>query len=315
MLEIGAGGTIEWGMKFPLHLVSVFLPALGLPFTNLAADEGMESILDPGAKVERLGTDMAFTEGSVWLPAERAVVFSDIPNSRQMRWSRDGGLEEYRKVEATNGNVLDRNGKMVSCQHGARNVVRWSDDGKAEVVVDAYEGKKLNSPNDLAIQSDGTIWFTDPSYGRGDRKAELDGCFVFQYDEKSKQLAVVCRTFDMPNGIAFSPDEKRIYISDTGKIGKIRAYDVPTKKGIELGEPVFEIDVRCDGMCVDAKGNIYATAEGGIHVFGPSGKIIGLIPVEEHPANVCFGGEDFSTLFITARKSLYSIKVKNIGNK
>jgi len=310
---MGAEGTIECGMKFPALLLLAALPAL-LPHSDSVA-ETMDGIIDPDAKVEKLGSGMAFTEGPVWLPGEKAVVFSDIPNSRLMIWSREGGLKEFRKVEATNGNVLDRDGKMLSCQHGGRNVVRWDADGKPEVVVDAFEGKKLNSPNDLAVQSDGTIWFTDPSYGLAGREAELDGRFVFQYDEKAKKLAIVCRTFDMPNGIAFSPDEKRIYVADTGKVGKLRAYDVPAAKGEALGEPVFEIDVRCDGMCVDAKGNIYTTAAGGIHVFGPDGKKIGLIPVDEHPANVCFGGEGFSTLFITARTSIYSVDVKNVGNK
>ncbi len=302
-------------MKFPTLFLCVSLPAMIIPHPGLGADVGMDAIIDPEAKVEKLGTDMAFTEGSVWLPGEKAVVFSDIPNSRQMIWSREGGLKEFRKVEATNGNILDREGKMLSCQHGGRNVVRWDGDGKPEVIVEAFEGKKFNSPNDLAVQDDGTLWFTDPSYGLGDRKAELDGKFVFQYDEKAKKLAIVCRTFDMPNGIAFSPDEKRVYISDTGKIGKVRAYDVPAEKGAELGEPVFELDVRCDGMCVDTEGNIYTTSAGGIHVFAPDGTKIGVIPVEEHPANVCFGGEDFKTLFITARKSLYAVEVRNAGDR
>ncbi len=302
-------------MKFPTILLSLALPVLAVPFSSPAADEAMDAIIAPGAKVEQLGTDMAFTEGCVWLPEKKALVFSDIPNSRQMIWSREEGLKEYRKVEATNGNLLDRDGKLVSCQHGGRNVVRWADDGKPEVIVDAYEGKKLNSPNDLAISSDGTIWFTDPSYGLAGRDAELDGRFVFQYDEKAKKLAVVCRTFDMPNGIALSPDEKRIYIADTGKVGKIRAYEVPAEKGKELGEPVFEIDIRCDGMCVDSQGNLYTTSAGGIHVFGPDGKKLGVIPVPEQPANACFGGEDFKTLFITARKSLYAVEVKIPGDR
>ena len=197
----------------------------------------------------------------------------------------------------------------------------WSDEFKKNyngptrrgthyLIADKFEGKKFNSPNDLAVRSNGEIWFTDPSYGLRGRKAEVDGKWVYKL-KKDGSVSVVCKTFDMPNGIAFSPDEKRIYIADSGKIGKIRAYDV-LEEGL-LEEPAFKIDIRCDGMCVDTKGRIYTTAGGGIHVFDANGKKIGLIPVPEHPANVCFGGENYDTLFITARKSLYSIKINAKG--
>jgi gluconolactonase len=264
------------------------------------------------SEVKQLGTGMAFTEGSVWIPSEKRLVFSDIPNSRQMEWTHAGGVKEWRKVEASNGNLLDLDGRLMSCQHGGRNVVRTEKDGSITVLADKFEGKKFNSPNDLAIKSDGTIWFTDPSYGLKGREAEIDGKWVYRLTKDGK-VTVVCKTFDMPNGIAFSPDEKRVYIADTGKVGKIRAYDV-VDEGL-VGEPLFIIDIRCDGMCVDTEGRIYTTSTGGIHVFDKDGNKLGLIETPEHPANVCFGGEGFDTLFITARKSLYSAKIKAKGDR
>ncbi|MGC6459385.1 MAG: SMP-30/gluconolactonase/LRE family protein, partial [Akkermansiaceae bacterium] len=158
----------------------------------------------------------------------------------------------------------------------------------------------------------GEIWFTDPSYGLRGKPGEIDGKWVYRLTPDGK-VSVLYKGHDMPNGIAFSPDEKRVYIADTGKVGKIRAFDV-TEKGM-LGEPVFEIDIRCDGMCIDTEGNIYTTSRGGIHVFDKSGKKLGVIETPEHPANVCFGGEQYDTLFITARTGLYSVVTKAKGAK
>jgi len=286
------------------------IPLLLLIFTTHTVFAGISSITIQGEKVTQLGTGMKFTEGPVWIKKEKRLVFSDIPNSLQMEWTSAKGVKEWRKVEQSNGNLMDLNGNILSCQHAGRNIIKTSADGSIKVIADRFEGKKFNSPNDLAVRSNGEIWFTDPSYGLRGRKAEVEGKWVYKL-KKDGSVSVVCKTFDMPNGIAFSPDEKRIYIADSGRIGKIRAYNV-LEKGL-LGDPVFEIDIRCDGMCVDTKGRIYTTAGGGIHVFDANGKKIGLIPVPEHPANVCFGGENYDTLFITARKSLYSIKINAKG--
>ena len=275
--------------------------------------DGLAAIIAPDAKVKKIGGDMKFTEGPVWIPAKKMLVFSDIPNGRQMQWTEEGGLKEYRKVEQSNGNLLDLDGNLLSCQHAGRNVISTDADGKITVLADKFNGKKLNSPNDLAILSNGTIWFTDPSYGLKGRPAEIDGKWVYRLNPKNGKVSVLYKGHDMPNGIAFSPDEKRVYIADTGKIGKIRVFDV-VKNGM-LGEPLFEIDIRCDGMCIDTNGNIYTTSKGGIHVFDKDGKKLGVIETPEKPANVCFGGDDYDTLFITARKSLYSIKTRARGDK
>jgi gluconolactonase len=279
------------------------------------ADEGLAAILGEESKVAKIGTGYKFTEGPVWLAAKKALVFSDIPNSVHMQWVPGEGDRKLRDVEATNGNLLDLDGNLLSCQHAGRNVIRWKADGTHEVLASEYKGKKFNSPNDLAIRSDGSIWFTDPTYGlgRSKDKQEIDGQNVYRFDPKSGAVALVYAGFDMPNGIAFSPDEKRVYISDTGKIGKIRAFDI--KDDNTLSDVVFELDVRCDGMCVDVKGNIYTTSTGGLHVFDKSGKKLGIITTPEGPANVCFGGLAYKDLFITARTSLYRVSVKIPGAK
>lgn len=283
-----------------------------IPFA-VADGGGLDGILAEDAKVKRLGTGMAFTEGPVWIPARKLLVFSDIPNAVQMQWTEGGGVEKFRDVEQSNGNLLDLEGHLLSCQHRGRNVIRTGEDGDVTVLADKFEGKKFNSPNDLAVRADGSIWFTDPSYGLRGRPAELAGRWVYRLDPATGAVRVVYKGFDMPNGIAFSPDEKMLYIADAGKVGVVRAFKVP-EAGM-LGDPVFEIDVRCDGMCVDTKGNIYTTSKGGIHVFDKEGKKRGVIETPEHPANVCFGGESYDTLFITARKSLYMVKTLAKGSK
>ena len=293
-------------MKHTLPLV--FALSLTLAIQSWA---DLSKIVPPDVRVEKLGGGMKFTEGPVWIPSRKMVVFSDIPNSVLMQWTRGDGLKEYRKVQQSNGNILDLEGNLLTCQHAGRNVIRANPEGKVTVLADNFGGKKLNSPNDLAILSNGQIWFTDPSYGLRGKPGEIGGKWVWRIGKTG--IDVLYKDHDMPNGIAFSPDEKRAYIADTGKVGKIRAFDV-VEEGM-LGAPLFEIDIRCDGMCIDTKGNIYTTSRGGIHVFDKDGRKIGVIETPEHPANVCFGGDNYDTLFITARTSLYSVKTLARGAK
>ncbi len=291
------------------HTLPLLLVLASVAANQASAD--LAKIVSPNAVAEKLGGDMRFTEGPVWIPAKNMLVFSDIPNSVLMQWTKKDGVKEYRKVAESNGNILDLQGNLLTCQHAGRNVISTDAEGKVTVLADKVEGKKLNSPNDLAILSNGEIWFTDPSYGLRGKPGELEGNWVWRIGEGG--VDVLYKGHDMPNGIAFSPDEKRVYIADTGKVGKIRAFDV-VKKGM-LGEPLFEIDIRCDGMCIDTDGNIYTTSRGGIHVFNKDGKKLGVIETPEHPANVCFGGANYDTLFITARTSLYSVKTNAKGAK
>ena len=291
-------------MKLTLALLAALTPSLAL------AD--LSSIVDADTKAVELGTGLKFTEGPVWIPAENRLVFSDIPNSVQMQWTAKDGVTKFQDVEATNGNLLDLDGNLISCQHQGRNVVAWNKDGSAKVLTDKFDGKKFNSPNDVAVRSDGSLWFTDPSYGLKGRPQEIEGKNVYRLAPDGS-VTMVYDGMDMPNGIAFSPDEKRLYIACSGKVAKVRAFDV--KADNTLSDMVFELDVRCDGMTIDTDGNIYTTAGGGIHVFDKTGAKLGVIPTPQHPANVCFGGKDYDTLYVTARTGLYSIKTKKTGAK
>lgn len=286
-------------------------------------DDKTDSVVAPGHAVQKLAGDMKFTEGPVWLPGKKVLVFSDIPNSKLMQWSEEGGLSVFRDSEQANGNILDLEGRLISCQHAARNVVRTEADGRITVLADKYQGKRFNSPNDVAVRSDGTLWFTDPPWGLSG-KHEIPGHWVFRLDPAGGQVHVVIKDLAMPNGIVFSPDERRLYVADTGghprhpdpafhKLpGGIHCYDVDADG--RLGKKRFVIPHGSDGMAVDVKGNLYTT-HGSVQVYTADGKLIQRIEVPEGPANVCFGGEDYQTLFITARTSLYSVRVKYPGAK
>jgi len=290
--------------------------------TSVAQAEDDRTVVAPGAKVTKLAGGMKFTEGPVWLPTEKKLVFSDIPNSKLMQWSEADGLSVYRDSEQANGNILDLEGRIISCQHAARNLIRIESDGTTTVLADKFEGQRFNSPNDVAVRSDGTLWFTDPPWGLTG-PGELPGHWVFKLDPKTGQLEAVHKNLAMPNGIVFSPDGKRIYIADTGgnprhpdpKFHKlpatIQCHEI-TADG-QLGKKLFQIDAGSDGMAVDVAGNLYTTHGGKVYVYDADGKELQQIDVPEGPANVCFGGDDFKTLFITARTSLYSVRVKHAG--
>ena len=290
---------------------------------SLFAEDDTTSLVEPGAKVTKLASDMKFTEGPAWIPAKKTLVFSDIPNSKLMQWNEKDGLSVFRQSEQSNGNILDLQGRLISCQHAARNLVRTETDGKITVLADKYDGKKFNSPNDVAVRSDGTLWFTDPPWGRMG-EAEIPGHWVFKLAPATGKVEPVVKDLAMPNGINFSPDESRIYIADTGghKLhpdpafhnlpGGIHCYEV-SKDG-QLGKKLFQIEQGSDGMAIDVKGNLYTT-HGKVHVYNADGKKLETIDVPEGPANVTFGGDDYKTLFITAKTSLYSVRVKHPGAK
>lgn len=287
--------------------------------TVFAADQ---SLVAPGESVQKLAGGMKFTEGPVWLPKEKKLVFSDIPNSKLMQWSESAGLSVFRESKNANGNILDLEGRIISCQHSGRNLIRINADGTSTVLADKFEGKRFNSPNDVAVRSDGTLWFTDPPWGLTGPH-EIPGHWVYKLDPTSGKTEVILKSLAMPNGIVFSPDESRIYIADTG--GHKRHPDpefhsLPASiqchavsKDGSFGKKLFHIDAGSDGMAVDVKGNLYTTHAGNVHVYDADGKKLQQIDVPEGPANVCFGGDDFKTLFITARTSLYSVRMVNAG--
>lgn len=300
-------------MKTRSLLLSL-LAALPLSAQVKIEDPAAEALVAPDAKIVKLAGDMKFTEGPVWMAEKKTLVFSDIPPGKLMQWTADKGLAEFRKSENANGNTLDNEGRLVTCQHSGRNVVRTEKDGSITVVVDRHDGKKLNSPNDVAVKSDGTLWITDPPYGvPKDQQKEQDGNRVYRFDPATKKMTVVSKDFDMPNGIAFSPDEKRLYIADSGKGRRVGAFDV--KVDGTLSPAVFWMEGGSDGLRVDVKGNIYTTTGDGVRVWSPEGKRLATIAFPEHPANCAFGGDDFKTLFVTARTGLYSVELKVAGNQ
>ena len=295
--------------------------SLATALTALALSVQAASLVQPDAKVKKLAGGMKFTEGPVWLPGESKVVFSDIPNSKLMQWSKKDGLSVFRKSEQANGNILDLQGRIISCQHAARNIIRIDKDGKAKVLTEKFEGKRFNSPNDVAVWKDGTLWFTDPPWGLR-APHEIPGHWVYKLDPETGKVEVLIKNLAMPNGIVFSPDGSRLYVADTGghkRHPDSKYHDYPdtvtcyavSKKG-KLGKKLFTIDEGSDGMAVDVKGNLYLT-HGQVQVYDADGKKLETIEVPEKPANVCFGGKDYKTLFITARTSLYQVRMIKAG--
>jgi gluconolactonase len=259
------------------------------------------------AKVQKLAGDMGFLEGPVWYPADGGyLIFSDIPNNELKKWAQASGIGTFRKPSNNaNGNTLDLEGRLTTVEHSGRRVSVTDKDGTVRTVVDAFEGKKLNSPNDVVVKSDGTYWFTDPDYGLGKNPKEQPGNYVYRFDAKTKSITAVVKDFDKPNGLCFSPDEKKLYVADSGKPRHIRAFEVQSGGTLDSGKVFCAIDKGGpDGIRCDNAGHIWSSAGDGVHVFAPGGKLIGKILVPESPANLCFGGK---TLYITARKSLYAI--------
>ena len=280
-----------------------------------------DPLLPEGTRIDRLATGGIWTEGPLWIPADRTVRWSDIPNDRILQWDADTGETSVHRqgVEFTNGRALDADGSVIQCSHGRRRLERESPDGTVEGIVSHWGDARLNSPNDVAIAADGSYWFTDPDYGivqpneghPGDR--EYGRRFVFRWSADDG-LTPVITDIDQPNGIAFSPDGGTVYVTDTaaglgdGPGHWIRAYDV-RGAGAERGRLFAVIDEGLpDGIAVDERGRVWSSAGDGVHVFEPDGTEIRFIPVPEVVSNVCFGGDDGSDLFLTATTSLYRLR-------
>src|SRR5947207_3632437 len=292
--------------------------ARGADFDVKNAEE-FKKIIPEGAKVQKEASGFGFVEGPTWIKSGGGfLVFSDIPNNKIMKWTAKDGITVFREdSKNSNGNTTDPDGLLVTAQHGSRSVTRTEKDGKITTLADKYNDRALNSPNDVVVKSDGTIWFTDPDYGiPKDQKKEQDGNWVYRFDPKSKSLKVLFteKIFDKPNGLAFSPDEKTLYIADSGAPRLIRSFEAREDGTVAGGEVFCKIDKGGpDGIRCDADGRVWSSAGDGAHSFEAKGKLVGKILVPETPANLCFGGEDGKTLLITARKSLYSIKTNVTG--
>jgi gluconolactonase len=284
------------------------------PFESL--DPRFDALFNASIRLERLATGCRWCEGPAYFPAGRYLVWSDIPNDRILRWDEcDGHVSEFRSPAGyANGHTVDPQGRLVSCEHLARRVTRTEVDGSITVLADRFEGGRLNSPNDVVVRSDGSIWFTDPSYGidhdyEGLRQErELDGCHVYRIDPGSLEVTRVADDFDRPNGLAFSPDESRLYVSDTGGPRHIRAFEVVDGRTLSGGDvfAVCEAGVF-DGFRFDEAGRLWSSAEDGVHCYDPDGTLIGKVRVPETVANVCFGGRHRNRLFIAASSSVYAV--------
>ena len=286
------------------------LVALLLSLTCFAAcvRAAAEELIAPGADVERLAGGFVFTEGPA-CDAEGNVYFSDIPNNRIHKWSLDGKLTTFcENSGGANGLYFDRKGNLVACEGGNRRLTLIWPDGKLIVLADSFQGKKLNSPNDLWVDPQGGVYFTDPRYGKQDG-LEQDGFHVYYLPPGRKQLVRALDNLVKPNGIVGTADGKLLYVTDAGD-GKTYVYRI--ESGGSVGDRKRIAPVGSDGMTLDEKGNLYLT-RGVVHVYSPQGKNIATIEVPEAPANVCFGGRDRRTLFITARKGLYSIRMNVRG--
>jgi gluconolactonase len=286
--------------------------AVGLAAADFEAVDEKEfrKLFAGNAKVTRLATGMQFVEGPVWMPGG-FLVFSDIPANELKKW--DGAaVTTFRKPsQNANGNTLDRAGRLLTAEHGGRRVSVAGADGNVETLVDVYEGKKLNSPNDVVVTRDGAVWFTDPDYGLAGRPKEQAGNYVYRFEPVTKKLTAVVKDFDKPNGLCFSPDQKKLYVADSGAPRHIRMFNV-AKDGTLTGGAVFaKIDKGGpDGIRCDAGGRVWSSSGDGAQVFGPDGRLIARILLPEAAANLEFGGKDGKTLFLTARKSLYAVETK-----
>ena len=275
------------------------------------------------AAVERLATGFRWAEGPVWFGDGRYLLWSDIPNDRIMKWEEEtGAVSVFRKPSNfANGHTRDRQGRLVGCEHGGRRVVRTEYDGSITVIADRFQGRRLNSPNDVVVKSDGTVWFTDPEYGLKTDPAtkkkvgkEQPGNFVYRHDPRTGRTTVIARDFDQPNGLAFSPDERKLYVADSGKPRHIRALEIAADGAVSGGAVFCTIDKGGpDGIRVDTAGRVWTSSGDGVQIFGTDGKLIGRILLPEAAANLCFGGPDGRTLFMTARTSLYAVPTTVTG--
>jgi gluconolactonase len=283
------------------------------------------------AAIERLYTGARWAEGPAWHAAGRYLVWSDIPNNRQMRWlEEDAHSSVFHEPSGySNGNTFDFEGRLVSCQHGQRRVVRYEHDGSLTVIADRWNGKPLNSPNDIVVHPDGGIWFTDPTYGilgnyEGFQASPEIPTAVYRVDPKTGKLDLVAADFGQPNGICFSPDYQKLYVIDSGDAKDIRVFDVVDGRRLRNGRLFSKMVTDkgsgiADGMRADVDGNLWVGAGwvgpgyDGVHVLTPGGERIGMILLPEVCANVCFGGAKRNRLFMAASQSLYAVYVGTRG--
>ena len=274
----------------------------------------LASIAPRDSRLERLATGFQFTEGPVWRASEGSLFFSDIPANRIHKWSPDKGVTVFRDPSGnSNGLTYDKEGRLLICEHGNRRLSRIEKGSSYMVLADRFSGKRFNSPNDIVVRSDGTIYFTDPPYGIQPEQQELPFQGVYRLDPVSRKLTLLVDDFERPNGLAFSPDETVLYIADSSARRHVRAFEVKDDGTLDNSRVFAEIRSKLpgnpDGMKVDVDGHLYVSAAGGIWVFSENGEHVGTIETPETPANCAFGDEDWKSLYIAARTSVYRIRL------
>ena len=296
--------------------------------TNAIAvyDPRMHSIVNPDAKLEKLADGAKHSEGPVYLPKDDSVIFSDVSGDRLFRWSAADGVSILRQPSDRyyyqNGNYLDLQGRIVACSHGKRAIIRRERDGEWQIICDRYQNNRLNSPNDLVVKSDGTIWFTDPPFGLTQEnegcggQQEQAGSFVYRFDPVSGAIDAVIKEMERPNGLAFNPDETILYVSDTSQVDYvqghhyIRAYDLVGVGRVTNGRVFAVVEPgQPDGIKVDRQGNVFTSSADSVQIYSADGTRLGKISSHEVVANLAFG-KNGKRLFITAGGSLYGIELK-----
>jgi gluconolactonase len=288
-------------------------------------DPRFRDIVGDEVELEELGSGFDFTEGPIWNPREKHLIFSDMPGDHMRRWSERDGVTTFRRPSnMANGNTYDSRGRILTCEHATSRVTRTELDGSITVLATEWQGKQLNSPNDIIVAPDGSLYFTDPSFGRMEyygvkRDQELDFRGVFRLVPDAPgghQLQLLVDDFDQPNGLILSLDGRTMFINDTIR-GHIRAFDVQADGTITNSRVWAEVkgegDGAADGLKFDSAGNLYCTGPGGLHVFGSGGELLGVIHAPQSVANFAFGDEDLRGIFMTASTSLYRVRVKVPG--
>ena len=308
-----------------------FRPSEELKTGVVAVHPGFRELIGGDeADIELLYVGTEWAEGPAWVrpsgDAPGFLVFSDVPNNRMLKFNPETKQTTVFREPSryANGNTIDNSGRLVTCEHQSNSVVRLESDGQLTVLADRYESKRLNSPNDLCVKSDGSIWFTDPPYGilsdreGNKRESEVGGNYVYRLDPDTGDLRAVITDMDRPNGIAFSPNERVLYVADTGAPRHIAAFDVSGDGKSVSGMRVFAV-VRPgapDGFRTDTQGNVWTSAHDGVHCYSPDGVLLGkLLIAQQRTANCAFGGDDMKTLYITADTSLYSVRLSVAGTK
>lgn len=294
--------------------------------TNTIVTLSIADIVSKDAKVKTLASGFQFLEGPIWDATNKRLLFSEVMANKLHQWSADSGVTTYLEPSwYAGGNTFDTQGNLISCQGGARQIARIFPDKTMEVITTNYKGKKFNSPNDVVVKSDGTIWFTDPDYGllaaygeKANEHRELESYHIFKYDPKTKKITSVNATLSKPNGLVFSQDETQLYVGNSNEGDrKLVVFDVTKEHTLTNMKVLHTIESTTwgiDGLKIDSKGNLYAACGDGVNILTGKGKLIGKIKTNFEVTNLCFGGEDGKTLFLTGHESLHAIPVLIAGN-